>query len=220
MCGRYTLRVPMREVAEEFGLFDVPDQPPRYNVAPTQPVPAVRAAAGGRELAMLRWGLIPSWADDPSIGNRMINARAETVATKPAFRAAFKSRRCLVVADGFYEWRQFPGGKQPYLIRLRSGRPFGFAGLWERWDRDGEPLESCTILTTTANELMQPLHDRMPVLIPHEHYDDWLKGDTGTAASLLVPFPADRLTAYPVSRVVNSPRNDVPACVEPVASHA
>jgi putative SOS response-associated peptidase YedK len=150
MCGRFTLRTSRQAVADFFGLADVPDLPARFNIAPTQPVPAVRVSPAheGRELALLRWGLIPSWAADPSIGNRMINARADTAATKPAFRKAFRQRRCLVVADGFYEWKKLNGKKQPYYIRLQDGQPFAFAGLGEHWERGSESVESCTIPTT------------------------------------------------------------------------
>ena len=173
MCGRFTLRKPAGEVAEAFDVPEVFEYPPRFNIAPTQDVPVIRLAADRavRDLGLLHWGLIPSWAADPAMGNRMINARAETVATKPAFRHAFKAKRCLVVADAFYEWRKLDGRKQPYLIHLRDDRPFAFAGLWERWDRGGEPIESCTIITTEANELMTPIHDRMPVIVPRSAFD-------------------------------------------------
>jgi len=218
MCGRYTLYSSPAAVAQEFGLAEVPELFPRFNIAPTQTVAVVREMpdAQGRELAFLRWGLIPHWADDPSIGNRMINARSETAAAKPSFRKAFRARRCLVVADGFYEWQKTSGGKQPYLIGLKSNRPFGLAGLWERWDKQGEPVESCTILTTEPNELMRPIHDRMPVIIPKEQYGLWLDPrcqDAGELAQLLRPFPSDGLRAYQVSSVVNNARNDVPECV-------
>ena len=160
MCGRFTLRSSPQAVAEAFGLAAAPDLLPRFNIAPGQPVAVVRQKpqAEERELTFLRWGLIPAWADDPSIGDRLANARSETAATKPSFRRALRSRRCLVVADGFYEWQRSNGRKQPYFIGLQSDRPFGLAGLGERWER-GEPVESCTILTTDANELMQPIPD-------------------------------------------------------------
>jgi putative SOS response-associated peptidase YedK len=160
MCGRLTLRNPGEVVAEAFGLSEVPDLLPRFNIAPGQPVAVVRQSpqAEGRELAYLRWGLIPAWADDPSIGDRLANARSETAATKPSFQRAFRSRRCLVVADGFYGWQRTSGRKQPYFVGLRSDRPFGLAGLWEQWEKHGEPVESCTILTAAASELMQPIH--------------------------------------------------------------
>jgi putative SOS response-associated peptidase YedK len=206
---------------QEFGLANEPELFPRYNIAPTQLVAAVREmpTGQGREMVFLRWGLIPSWADDLSIGNRMINARSETAAVKPSFRKAFRSRRCLVVADGFYEWQKTGGGKQAYLIGLRDNQPFGLAGLWERWEKGGEPVESCTILTTEANELMRPIHDRMPVIIPKEQYGQWLdprSQDVEELDKFLVPFPAEGLRAYRVSSVVNNARNDVPQCVQAI----
>jgi len=221
MCGRFLLRSPGKVVAEAFDLSDVPDLLPRFNIAPSQPVAVVRQQAGadGRELAFLRWGLIPSWADDPSIGNRLANARSETAATKPSFRRAFRSRRCLVVADGFYEWQRTNGHKQPYWIGLQSQRPFGIAGLWERWEKGEEPVESCTILTTDANELMQPIHERMPVILSPNQYDLWLDPrcqDSEKLAKLLRPFPAAGMLAYRVSALVNNPKNDMPQCVEAI----
>jgi putative SOS response-associated peptidase YedK len=219
MCGRFTLRSSPQAVAEAFALPEAPDLLPRFNIAPGQPVAVVRQEprAEGRELALLRWGLIPAWADDPSIGNRLANARSETAATKPSFRRAFRSRRCLVVADGFYEWQKTNGRKQPYFVGLQSDRPFGRAGLWERWEKGGEPVESCTILTTDANELMQPIHERMPVILPPDQYALWLDPrcqDTGKLAKLLQPFPSEGMLAYRVSALVNNPKNDVPQCVE------
>jgi len=176
MCGRFTLRAPASVVAEQFALFDVEPFTPRFNIAPSQSVAVVRitpaAAEATRELAWLRWGLVPSWADDPAIGNRLINARAETAHQKPAFRAAFRRRRCLVPADGFYERRRTGSGKQPYFFRLRDDRPFAFAGLWESWEGvDNSAVESCTLLTTEPNELMRPIHNRMPVILPAASYE-------------------------------------------------
>jgi putative SOS response-associated peptidase YedK len=222
MCGRYTLSTPVDKLAEEFGLAGpLPGLQSSYNIAPTQEVPAVVASNGGRRLEMLRWGLIPSWADDPEIGSRMINARSETVAEKPSFRRAFKERRCLIPADGFYEWRKENGGKQPYHFRMKDGRPFAFAGLWESWDRygDGE-IQSCTILTTGANDLVSDIHHRMPVILPHEDYELWLTStirEPDQLLPLLAPYPADGMEAYPVSRRVNNPSNNEPGCVESVA---
>jgi putative SOS response-associated peptidase YedK len=221
MCGRFTLRRSGEVVSEAFGLPDSPDLVPRFNIAPAQPVAVVRrnSQADGRELAYLRWGLIPAWADDASIGDRLANARSETAATKPSFRHAFRSRRCLVVADGFYEWQRTNGRKQPYFVGLQSDRPFGMAGLWERWEKGGEPVESCTILTTDANELMKPIHERMPVILPPDLYDLWLDArcqDTEKLATLLRPYPSQDMTAYRVSTVVNNPKNDVPQCVEAI----
>lgn len=167
MCGRFTLRTPAKHIAEIFGLSDVFDLPHQYNIAPSQDVAAVRLNREGkkRELAMLHWGLVPFWAKDPKIGYRTINARAETLATKPSFRNAFKKRRCLIVADGFYEWQKTNGKKQPFLIHMKDDRPFAFAGLWEHWKGDDEVIESCTIIVTEANDLMKPIHDRMPVIL-------------------------------------------------------
>jgi putative SOS response-associated peptidase YedK len=222
MCGRFTLTAPAETVATQFELPDVPAMEPRYNIAPTQPVVAVRldAESGTRDLAMLHWGLIPFWAKDPQIGARMINARSETVAEKPAFRNAFRRRRCLVVGDGFYEWQKVQGGKQPHYIRLRDGSPFAFAGLWERWQGpDERVVESCTLLTTTPNELIRPLHNRMPVLLAPEQYAVWLdteEQDSEALRALLGPYPAAAMEAYPVSRWVNSPAHDDPQCIAPL----
>jgi len=209
----------MTRIAKIFGLDETTDIEPRYNVAPTQQVVAIRLdpAAENRELALLRWGLIPRWADDPSIGNRMINARAETVAGKPSFRQAFKKRRCLVVADGFFEWKKIGGKKQPYYIHLKDDQPFGFAGLWERWNREGEEIQSCTIITTEPNELMKPIHNRMPVIVQSTDYDRWLDPDFEDGKALqqvLRRYPAELMEAYPVSTLVNNPRNEAPGCIE------
>jgi putative SOS response-associated peptidase YedK len=227
MCGRFTLRVPVKEMALVFdfetrSLF--PAEVPRYNIAPTQPIAAVRVRPGHdqRELVALRWGLIPSWADDPAIGNRMINARAESVATKPSFRAAFKSRRCLIPADGYYEWQKVEGRKRPYIITRKDGKPFAFAGLWEHWESkgDAEVIESATILTTEANDLTRSIHDRMPVILNPGDYTRWLdpeSGDPQALQTLLVPYQGKGLTAYPVSTAVNNPKNENPKCVEPLS---
>ncbi|QDV35659.1 SOS response-associated peptidase [Tautonia plasticadhaerens] len=220
MCGRYTLRTTAREIAETFDVPEVPELPARFNIAPTQDVPVVRLGDGGREFHLLHWGLIPSWADDPDIGSRMINARAETVAEKPAFRRAFRSRRCLVVSDGFFEWRREGGRKQPYFIRMKDDRPFAFAGLWERWDKLGEPIESCTLITGEPNEVVALIHDRMPVIVPESAYEHWLDPDVQDPKrlqGLLVPCPSEEMEAYPVSTLVNSPSNDVERCVEPAS---
>ena len=225
MCGRFTLRAPASVVAEQFGLFELEPFTPRFNIAPTQPVAAVRLTAEDsppqRELVWLHWGLIPSWAKDPKIGARMINARSETAAEKPAFRAAFRRRRCLVAADGFYEWQRRGGRKQPYFIRMKDDRPFAFAGLWEHWEgADGTVISSCTLLTTGPNELMEPIHNRMPVILAAGDYDRWLDPaveQAGPLAPLLRPYPGDEMVAYPVGTYVNSPTHDDPGCAERVA---
>ena len=221
MCGRYTLRSKPEAIAETFDLSHVPTLEPRYNIAPTQPVAAVRLdpRRHQRELTIFQWGLIPSWADDPAIGNRLINARAETVADKPAFRHSFRSKRCLVLADGFYEWRKEGSRKQPYFVRMKDDLPFAFAGLWDSWERDAEAIPSCTYITTEPNELTAPIHDRMPVILPRSAYDLWLDSavkDPRRLQPLLVPFPADAMEAYPVSTLVNSPVNDIEQCIRRV----
>jgi putative SOS response-associated peptidase YedK len=221
MCGRFTLVASKDELAEEFDLDDLPaDWRPRYNVAPTQEVFALLAGAdGARRSGWLRWGLIPAWAKDPAIGNRMINARAETLGERPAFRNAFAKRRCLVLADSFYEWQRMGGRKVPMRIRLASGRPFAIAGIAERWRPvGGEPLESCAIITTAANPFMQPIHDRMPVILDRAARSRWL--DAGASAeelhALLEAGRSSDLEAYPVSLLVNSPANDRPEVIEPL----
>lgn len=206
-------------VAEAFDLDSAPVLEPRYNIAPSQAVFAVRAGAGGREGVELRWGLVPFWAKDPKIGYRMINARAETVAGKPAFRAAYRQRRCIVPADGYYEWREEGDGKQPYFVFAEAGHCFGIASLWERWSREDETVESCTLITCAANGRLAEVHDRMPVVLPPETYARWLDpaAPPETLAALLVPAPPDMLAFQAVSKTVNSPRNDSPACIEPLA---
>lgn len=222
MCGRFSLGTPATTLAAQFELFEVPAWAPRYNIAPTQQAPTVLRAPShpDRQFRPYRWGLIPSWAKDPGIGSQMINARAETVATKPAFRRAFRERRCLILADGFYEWQARGRHKQPLFVRLANGRPFAFAGLWERWGGpDGTALDSCAIVTTTANDLLRPLHDRMPVILAPKDYDLWLDPslqDVECLLPLLRPYPAEEMTAYPVSTRVNNPAHDAPDCIDPL----
>ena len=212
MCGRFAAFSPNEVYAEHFHAISRVAAVPRYNVVPSQPILAVREQKNGeRELIPLRWGLIPSWAKDSQIGYRTINARAETVAEKPAFRHAFKKQRCLITADGFYEWKPEKASKQPYFIHRKDHQPLGFAGLWEHWEGEEGTIESCTIIVTTANETLKAIHDRMPVILSPTHYDAWLNPgnqDSKQLQALLKPFPADRLEAYPVSTAVNSPRND------------
>ena len=222
MCGRYTLTVDASVLADLFRLEPLTEIEPRYNIAPTQPVPIVRSGVEDDwEWATVRWGLIPSWAKDKKIGSRLINARAETVAEKPSFRSAYKHRRCILPADGFYEWVKVGTAKQPHHIRFSDRRPFAFAGLWEQWTEpeSNERIDSCTILTTRPNELMEGLHDRMPVILPPERFDDWVgRGPLApeAAEAMLLPFPADGMEAFPVTTLVNSPRNEDPRCLEPV----
>jgi putative SOS response-associated peptidase YedK len=224
MCGRYTLTSKGDELALLFDLRELPLLPPRYNMAPTQEAAVVRVLepGGERRLAPLKWGLIPYWAKEASIGNRLINARAESVAEKPAYRFSFKKKRCLVAADGFYEWKKEGKAKQPYLIHREDGKPFAFAGLWSTWknpEQGGALVETFTILTTDANDLLRPLHDRMPVIVDPENFDLWLdprQEDAAVLQPLLVPHAVEGFEAFPVSRVVNSPANDVASCIEPL----
>ena len=211
-------------LAEQFAIFDMPPIGPRFNIAPAQAVSVVRMnpreREPRRELVALRWGLIPGWAKDPAIGNRMINARAETVAEKPAYRVAFRRRRCLVPADGFYEWQRIGGKKQPYFIHMRDDGPFGLAGLWESWEGpDHSLIESFTVLTTEPNDVVRPIHNRMPVILNESDYSLWLDPavkDPGVLAPLLKPYPADSMESYGVGSEVNNPRHDGASCVEPI----
>ena len=219
MCGRYLLVSPAAVIAEHFRLAAVPDYPPRYNIAPTQSALVVRETTEGeREAVMLRWGLVPSWAKDPAIGSRMINARAEGIRDKPVFRAAFRHRRCLVPADGFYEWQTVARGrKQPCLIRLASGTPLGLAGLWDEWrapGAHGDTIATFTIVTTTANDTLRAFHDRMPVLIAPADQDEWLSSPD--PSSLLVPWQGAMLEIRPANPRVNNVRNDDPGLLERV----
>lgn len=224
MCGRFTQTLAGDAIAEAFGLATVPPWQPRYNIAPTQAIPAILArddssSVNQRQFKELRWGLIPSWAKDASIGTKLINARSETVAEKPSFRSAFKQRRCLIAADGFFEWKKAAGKKQPFYFRLVTGEPFAFAGLWERWQPPtGEALETCTILTTTANSLLAEIHDRMPVMLHAADYDRWLDAEQplAEAQSLLRPYEAEAMQSYAVSREMNSPFHDEADCIRPV----
>lgn len=226
MCGRFTLRTPQAVLMKQFAAQAAPQLQLalRYNVAPTQQVPVVRMAGDYRELTTMHWGLIPSWAKDSKIAYSTINARADTIATKPAFRTALKKRRCLVVADGYYEWQAQGKLKQPYLYEIDGGRPFAFAGLWEQWWGPGDnpaqkseaPLESCTIITTEANELASRIHNRMPVLLYENDYAAWLDPTNENGESLrylFEPFSSEYMTVRPVSTFVNNARNEGPECV-------
>lgn len=221
MCGRFLLTSPVDALRRLFGVTDSPNFPARYNIAPTQDSAVVRLnAEGGRELVLMRFGLVPSWAKDLAIGASLINARSDGVATKPSFRAAFRQRRCLVPADGFYEWK--PGAaakapKQPYLIRRADRAPFAFAGLWERWQNEGQTIQSFCIVTTDANKSLAPIHHRMPVILDPKDYGQWLDPKYDQPQALLLPAPDNLLRAIPVSTRVNAVRNDDPECIEPLA---
>jgi putative SOS response-associated peptidase YedK len=222
MCGRYTLSSGGEELALLFDLSEIPPLPPRYNLAPTQEAAVVRVERPGepRRLGLLRWGLIPYWAKEASIGNRMINARSESVAEKPAYRWSFRKQRCLIPADGFYEWKKEGKAKQPYFIHRKDGKPLAFAGLWARWQDPAKgPLDTFTILTTDANELVRPLHDRMPVILDPKDFDLWLDPSIENRERLeplLAPFDPEQMETFPVSRAVNSPANDVAECIAPL----
>ncbi|MEW6179023.1 MAG: SOS response-associated peptidase [Chloroflexota bacterium] len=222
MCGRFTLALDPEVLREAFGLVETPAMwTPRYNIAPTQPVAVITDFAQPK-LDFMRWGLVPSWAKDISIGQKLINARAETIREKPSFRSAFSRRRCLIPADGFYEWkkagRAVRSGAEPYYFRLKGGLPFVFAGLWEVWHSpEGDELKSCTIITTEANELVRNIHERMPVMFEIEEGWRWLQPlPVEDLLAMLKPFMAEKMEAYPVSRVVNDPNQDVPLCVQPL----
>jgi len=222
MCGRFTLTADPNDLREAFPWLNIPEAPsPRYNISPTQPV-AVVPNDGKNQIDYYVWGLIPFWSKDPSLGSRMINARSETLHEKPAFKSAFRRRRCLIPASGFYEWKATKDQKAkiPMYIQLKSGKPFGFAGLWERWESpDGSTIFSCAIITTQPNELIQGIHDRMPVILPPEAYSRWLDSNEQPVqelSKLLFPYPAAEMMAYPVSRMVNKPENDHPSLIQPV----
>ena len=221
MCGRYSLATDEKALEERFRFLDEGLKTgPRFNLAPTQDVLTVVNYGSANHARSMKWGLIPFWAKDPSIGNRMINARAETVVGKPSFRQAFQKRRCLIVADGFYEWRKEGKNKIPMRIILKSGEPFGFAGLWETWKSpDGRLVKSCTIITTSPNSVIEPIHNRMPVILTSEGEALWLDlnhSDPSELRELLLPYPADQMDAYEVSTLVNSPGHDAPECAAPV----
>lgn len=226
MCGRFTNAAKKEQIRKEFQALvnnSTPDNP-RYNITPSQMIDAVFEPETERILSQLKWGLIPHWAKDAAIGNRMINARAETLTEKPSFREAFKSRRCVIPASGFYEWqKKGTGGKQPFYFYLKDRDVFGFAGLWESWidKTTGEELETCTIITTEANDVLKPVHDRMPVILKPESYDEWLdaKGtNTDRLQKLLVPYSADEMDSHPVSRSINIPDSNSSELIKPLNS--
>jgi len=219
MCGRFIITSPPEAFRALFEYDEQPNFPPRYNVAPTQPIAIVRVVGGKRQFALVRWGLLPSWVKDPKTFSLLINARGESAADKPAFRAAMRRRRCLIPVDGFYEWQNIGGRKRPFFIRAKSGRPFAFAGLWETWTGpNGEELETVAIVTTTANRALAPIHERMPVIVPPDAFGLWLNAsevDVHAAAALIVPAPDEFLDAYEVSTAVNRVANDSPALIAP-----
>jgi putative SOS response-associated peptidase YedK len=220
MCGRYTVISAPEALRALFRYAEQPNFPPRYNVAPTQPIAIVRLVEGKRQFALVRWGLLPSWVKDPKTFTLLINARGESAAEKPAFRAAMKRRRCLIPADGFYEWQAAGDRKRPFYVHAKSGAPLALAGLWETWTGpNGEELETAAIVTTTANRTLKPIHERMPVIVPPEGFDLWLDAanvDATTAAALIAPAPDNLLEAYEISTAVNRTANDNPKLLEPV----
>src|SRR6058998_2040044 len=222
MCGRYTLKTPVERLSEMFQFPEILPLKPRYNIAPSQDVAVIRRLSDDleRKLAMLRWGLIPAWVKDPAKARQPINAKAETVAELPTFRVAFRQRRCLIPADGFYEWKQEGSRKQPVYIRMKDGEPFAIAGLWEHWEgQDGQVIESCTLLTTEPNDVLTPIHNRMPVILDTKDYAQWLdpgRHEADGVKPLLRPYPPEAMTYFPVNLRVNNPRNDDVLCIEPL----
>ncbi len=218
MCGRYDLNTPPIKLKTrfqtDFGRI-AQELSPRYNIAPSMPVPVIRIEDGKRWAALMTWGLVPRWTKDVS-GVNLINARGESLAEKPMFRDAYKRRRCLIPADGFYEWKRDAAGKQPWRFTMADKEPFAMAGIWEEWGKEGGKRQTCAIITIGANELMAPIHDRMPVIISPETYARWLDPANESVFELLVPYPAEEMVAYPVSTRVNTPKNDDPALIEPL----
>jgi putative SOS response-associated peptidase YedK len=221
MCGRFTLHTPAATLADIFQVPHAIQLPLRYNIAPTQQVAVIRSENEQRSLSTLRWGLIPSWAKEAAIGSRMINARGETVAEKPSFRSAFKRQRCLIVTNGYYEWKKVGSKKQPYYIRMRDEQPFAMAGLWEQWrgpknEPLDEPMQTCTIITTSSNSMCDEIHDRMPVILDANHFDLWLDPEMQertTLENLLQTYDSDEMMADKVSTHVNSVKNDDATCI-------
>ena len=218
MCGRYSLTKPIKTLKEHFQAIALEmDHDKRYNIAPSQSAPVVIAGQQGHEIHAMHWGLIPTWAKDPTLSNRLINARAETVHEKPSFKPSLKKRRCLVPADGFYEWQASDNGKIPQYIRLHTGGLFAFAGLWSEWDSGKEILQTFTIITTEANRDLKSIHHRMPVILSPENYTDWIDASSNNFLNLLNPLEEGLLSSYEISKAVNSPKNDSEECIQPVA---
>jgi putative SOS response-associated peptidase YedK len=222
MCGRYAFLTPPADIAAHFGLAQWDDYFPRYNIPPGTDIPVIRLSPEGRRvLHLLRWGLVPHWAKDPSIGARLNNARAEGMREKPSFRDAFRRRRCLIPANGFYEWKTEGRVKQPWYFSLRSGEPLSMGGLWESWRApDGEVLRTCAVITTGPNAVMAPVHDRMPVIIAPEHWEDWLAAPADAVEALLAPYPAEAMQAWKVGRRVSRTTEDDAGLIEPLAEEA
>jgi len=220
MCGRYTLTKTGKTIQSHFAfMVDNITHKQRYNIAPTQTAPVVMLGENKRECLLMRWGLVPSWAKDEKFGSRMINARSETIREKPSFKDSFKTKRCLVPADGFIEWENIDGEKQPHYITLQNNGMFAFAGIWSEWKKGGGLLSTFSIITTHCNSLVQPIHPRMPVILSPEDYDTWLdaSSETNTLQSLLTPFPSDRMQRVAISREINSAKNDRADCLQPPA---
>ena len=217
MCGRFVTNIPADEIAEIFHLGEAPQLEPRYNVSPSQLVPVVRSAGEHNILSPMKWGLVPSWSKDPSMGSHMINARSETVAEKPAFRHAIKYNRCIIPISGFYEWQAVEHHKQPYFTHLKGHAPMCLAGIWEHWTApDGSVLETFSILTTSANKLIEPIHERMPVILKPADFNLWLSRnmhDPHELVDIYKPYPVDEMIAYKVSDLVNNPKFDSPSCI-------
>lgn len=221
MCGRFSLFADLEYLISRFGILNSEefDFVKRYNIAPSQDVFAIIKSDEGNKAGFLKWGLVPVWAKDERISHKMINARAETVDEKPSFKRLLKSRRCIIPASGFFEWQKNGKQKQPYHIQLKNQEPFGFAGLWDRWEKEGKVIQSCTIITTKPNELMKDIHDRMPVILRKENEEDWLDrslDDSSYLKSILQPYDASQMEAYKVSASVGSPRNQGRELVEPL----
>lgn len=223
MCGRFSLTTDILKLQQQFN-FEFNDEitiNPRFNIAPSQQVLTIGSDGGKRIGTTMKWGLLPFWSKDVKIGYKMINARAESIDEKPSFRTPFKSKRCLVLADGFYEWKKEGKEKQPFRFVMKEEKPFAFAGLWDQWNKAGESLYTCTIITTRPNKVTEEVHDRMPVILDEDVYDIWLNpktDDTDYLKSLLIPYPAEKMKAYPVSQIVNSPKNDIVDCLSPLNS--